>query len=395
MTRDADAPTKLSPVPAAPDGAGGRLAVRVLTSMEALEAAGPAWQALEARAAPSTLFQSHAQTMIWARNYLVADDAALHIAMVYAGDTLHLILPLCLTSSLGIRIARVTGYPIAQYSDAVSDGQLDDAACFAAILKSLHTAKVDELSLEGIREGSTLHRFAISRSLAPASPRAAPFVDLTRFADHDSFVRERSKGFGKKMRARRRQLEQQGELRFEILEGGKPARQAMADAVNLKREWLIQRGAMSTAFIDPVSNACLLDLAENAPGAVVILMLLNGTTAAIRLGFEHRGTFFSYLSAYEETLAQYSPGKLLMDFTLSSVRDRGTGTVDMFPPSSENKSVWCDRDVAVADYIMPLTVKGWVHAGLYRQKLRPLLRSAYYRLPNSLRSLVARKVLSA
>ncbi|MEO8685045.1 MAG: GNAT family N-acetyltransferase [Devosia sp.] len=371
----------------------GHLRIQVLSDLAALEAVGAAWHALEARAAPAALFQSHAQTVIWARNYLAGADATLHVVLAYDGPDLSLILPLYVTTSLGVRIARVAGYPIAQYADALTDGMIDDGTCFAVMLEALRAARIDTLSLDGVRADSILHRFAAAQALAPGNIRVAPWVDLRDFSDHDSFVRERSKGLGKKTRARRRQLETTGEVRFEILTGGKPARDAMAGAIHLKREWLIQRGAMSTAFIDPMSNACLLDLAEQAPGALVFQLLVNGATAAIRLGFEHRGTFFSYLSAYEETLAQYSPGKLLMDFTLASVRSRGVGLVDMFPPASESKSIWCDREVAVADYVMPLTLKGRVHAGLYQQKLRPLLRWSYYRLPDAMRRAFARRLL--
>ncbi|WP_375450838.1 GNAT family N-acetyltransferase [uncultured Devosia sp.] len=381
----------LAPAPAT-RGAAGPLRALVLADMAALDAAGPAWRALESRAAAQCLFQSHAHTMIWARNYLVGSGTALHVVMLYDGDDLGLVLPLCITTTMGVRIARVTGYPIAQYADALADRPAD-ASCFAAIVQSLRDARVDAVALDGIRADSTLHRLVAARGLKPGNARVAPFVDLARFPDHDSFVRERSRGLGKKLRARRRQLEGNGELRFDILSGGLPARQALAGGLHLKREWLIQRGAMSTTFLDPAANACLLDLAEHVPGALVFQLRLNGATAAIRLGFEHRGTFFSYLSAYEESLAQYSPGKLLMNLTLASVRTRGGAMVDLFPPASENKAIWCDRDIAVADYVLALTLKGRVHAVLFQQKLRPLLRWGYYRLPDAVRQTFARRLL--
>ena len=81
-----------------------------------------------------------------------------------------------------------------------------------------------------------------------------------------------------------------GNVAFELLAGGPEARQAIADAFSLKRRWMIQRGAVSTAFLDPATRDCLLDLAEDSAGsgAVVMRLMVNGEPAAIRFGFEYQ-----------------------------------------------------------------------------------------------------------
>lgn len=366
--------------------------VEFVRDLEGLVAMGPEWRALEDRAAG--VFQSHDQTVIWARNYVTAgSDRHLLIALVRVEGLLRLIVPLYVETQLGTRMARITGRPIAQYSDVLASSDADAQRYLPLVVDALRSENVDVLNLDSVREHTPLHRLALDRHAGSGNKRVAPFAELDRFADHTSFVRSRSKGFGKKMRARRRQLEETGEVRLEMIEGGPAARKAMGEAVNLKREWLSHRGAMSSAFLDPLSHGCLLDLAENAPGAMVLMMLLNGTIVAIRLGFSYHGTFFSYLSAYDEKLAPYSPGQLLMDYTLSVLRGRNVGHLDMLPPGSDNKAIWCADAVAVADYVLPLSWRGHLHAILYTGGRRAL-RGAYYGLPAWLRRGLADRLLA-
>lgn len=360
--------------------------------LDGLLAIAAEWRALEDQAA--AVFQSYDHTLIWARSYLTAESGAhLLVALVRVDGLLRLIVPLYVESHLGTRIARITGRPIAQYSDVLALSDADAVLHLPQVIEALRAEGVDTLNLDGVRVNSPLHKLAQGWQAAPRNERIAPYADLDRFADHASFVRSRSKTFTKKMRARRRQLEEVGEVRLEVVEGGAAARKAMGEAVNLKREWLSHRGAMSSAFLDPLSHGCLLDLAENAPGAMVLMMLLNGTIVAIRLGFSYHGTFFSYLSAYDEKLAPYSPGQLLMDFTLSVLRRRNVSRIDLLPPGSDNKAIWCEEAVPVADYTLPLSWRGRLHAALYN-RIRGTLRGAYYALPAWLRRSLAERLLA-
>ena len=122
-------------------------------------------------------------------------------------------------------------------------------------------------------------------------------------------------------------------------------------------------------------------------------LLVDGQPAAIRFGFQYRGRYFAYLSAYDPAFAQYAPGKLLMDFCLRSMRERGVTRVDMLPPAGEHKEAWCDTAVSVADYAIPLTAKGRLYSLLVQEKLRPALDWTWHHLPSPLRALVARHLL--
>lgn len=366
--------------------------VRLVTDLLELAALGKQWEALQAQSPATTVFQSHAQTVIWAQNF-VQDGAELRVVTVYRGTHLVLILPLFVTRSMGIRMARVTGQPVAQYSDAIATPDLDVEPAFAAAFAALRAARIDVLALDRLRDDALLHRATAHLRRTAHAHREAPFADLTVAPDHASFVRGRSKNLLHNLRNRRKQADRAHQVTFEMLEGGADARAAMADAIDFKREWLVERGAMSTAFMDPTTNRCLLDLAERSSGALVARLLLDGEPAAIRFGFAHQGTYFAYMSAYNQKFSQFSPGKLLMDYCVAQIRDRGVTTLDMLPPAGEHKAVWCDQAVGVADYVISLTLAGLVHASVVRDRILPAMRWTWHHLPAAIRGPLARHFL--
>ena len=381
------------------DTAGGRepaLSVAVISDVEALEDAAAEWVALERLADSSALFQTHAQITIWARSFLAgtAGGRRLHIALVREAGAIRLIVPVTVTTTAGIRVGRIAGCPIAQYSELLGAPEADLPACFSMALKALRRTGLDLLQLDGVREGSALWRAIAPFHLAPIDPRVAPFADLSHSPDHDAFVRKRSKNLLHGLRNRRKQIERTGALRFDLLEGGQEARAALAEAIQLKREWLVQRGAISTAFLEPITTGCLLELAQSCPGALVMRMLIDEQPAAIRFGFEHAGTYFAYMSAYDTRLAQYAPGKLLLDFCFASIRARGGTRVDMLPPAGEHKAVWCDGEIAVADYTLPLSMRGLAYARIVQERLRPALSWTWHHLPAPLRTFLAARFLT-
>jgi CelD/BcsL family acetyltransferase involved in cellulose biosynthesis len=228
----------------------------------------------------------------------------------------------------------------------------------------------------------------------PTSPEVAPFAELSQFSDYPSYLNSLSHKFRQGLRNRKRRLEKSGDVRFEMIAGGDAARAALADAIDLKRKWLVQRGAMSTAFVDTETKACLLDLAADpATGAVVARLTIDGVPAAIRFGFEYRTTHFTYMGAFNDEFANLSPGRLLLEFVLSGFKERGLTRLDMLPPGAHDKAEWCSAAVGVADYTLPLTHAGRLYAELYQERIRPRLRWTWQHMPASLRSLIAALLL--
>jgi CelD/BcsL family acetyltransferase involved in cellulose biosynthesis len=360
--------------------------VSIGTTPEAIAALEPEWRALELLSGGKSIFQSHAHIAAWAQHYATGRNAVeLRIIVVREGGRAVLILPLACGRSPLVKVAGLAGDPIGQYGDVLADSMADGAGAFAVALDAARDAGIDLISLRRVRDDSALLEIGASRLSAVGGRSAGPTGDLTAFADYPSYLKSRSKNMRKGLRNRHHHLEKAGEVAFHLFEGGPEARDALADAFNLKRKWLIQRGAVSTAFLDARMVSCLLDMAGRQ-GAVATLLTVNGSPAAIRFGFEYGNTYFAYLSAYEPEHANLAPGKMLMDFYLSKFRERGIGRVDMLPPRDRHKTDWCDAEVGVEDHVIALSQRGRFYGDVYQKRIRPYLGRSWRRLPDAVRS---------
>jgi CelD/BcsL family acetyltransferase involved in cellulose biosynthesis len=370
--------------------------VFVASNATELDAVESDWRALEGLSPASTVFQSFAHIRIWARHFLGEKRGSrLHVAVVRERGRPVLILPLAISGAPHLRIARIAGDPIAQYAEVLLDPAREVRPAFAAALSSVKRAGVDAIMFRHVRDDSPLLNIASDYLRPPAALTEAPFADLSTFGDFPTYLKSLSKKVRQGLRNRRNHLEKAGQFEFQILRGGSQAREAIAEAIDLKRKWLVQRGSMSSAFVDAATRGCLLDLAENAEScAVVMRLMVGGEAAAIRFGFEYGGTHFAYMSAYDSRFADLSPGKLLMEYCISGFRERGLERIDVLPPAGTHKKDWCRNAIRVADYALPLTTAGRLYAEVYQEKVRPALKRAFEHLPTPLRSLLAALLVS-
>ena len=381
--------------PARADVAAGteRLTVEVISDLAGLEAAADDWHALEATTGPNAVFQSFSHTLIWARHFLEGGfSRKLHIVVVREDGEARLILPLGVLKYPALKLGKIAGDPVAQYSEVLADPDANLAACFKAALASLRKDGIDLLEFDGVRDDSLLRLAAAGRMGPRLNERTAPFADLTAAPDHDRFVRGLGKNLGRSLRQRRNQADKAGSVNFEVIEGGTAAGAALTQAMEMKRDWLADRGSISGAFVSDITKKVLAELAAHSPNALVLLMMFEGETAALRLGFEYLGTYFAYLTVYSAKLAKFSPGKLLLDFTFMTERSRGATIVDMLPPDSEHKRPWCNKEVGVADYALALSVKGAFYT-FAQQHFEATARWVWNHLPSNMRSAVATRLL--
>ena len=57
---------------------------------------------------------------------------------------------------------------------------------------------------------------------------------------------------------------------------------------------------------------------------------------------------------------------------------------DLLLPHDAYKYSWSSAHMGAADYYLPLSSRGSLYGMLYLERLRPLLRHAYYRMPQGL-----------
>ncbi|SEQ35146.1 Acetyltransferase involved in cellulose biosynthesis, CelD/BcsL family [Faunimonas pinastri] len=366
--------------------------VAVATSAAELKALRPEWLALEEKAVAPLPFQSFGQISTWLRHQ--PESLRLRVVVVRENGRAALILPLALRSRIGLAVARMAGEPVAQYADVLLDPEIASEDTFRAALGAARAGGLDAIEFTRVRADSHLARFAALLG-TPEHLRVAPYADVGAFGSYDGFLQTLSKNTRKSLRNRRNNLDRQEGVAFAIIEGGAEARAALAACMALKREWLQSRGAISSAFRDPLTSEILLDLAEDHrnSGSVVLTMHVAGRLTAIYLGFEYRGTFFTYMSAYDPDFSDLSPGRMLLDHYLATFPERNMRRLDLLPPDDGYKREWCSAAEEVADYTLALSPAGRLYRDVYRNRVRPVMRQTWARLPESVRGRIVARLL--
>ena len=352
------------------------------------------WHRLAELQAGAVLFQTPELLDCWARHFATDRSTTLETIVVRKDDG-HpvLIWPLLVERNAVLRIARGAGSPVGQYDDILLDPDCDPAAAYRAATEALmRAARPDVIVLERVRADGALHA-AIGDAAPLGAGEAAPYSDVSKGAAElmaslkGRVVRQQKK--------RVRRFEQEGEVGFEVADAPADAVRWLDEAIELKRGWLRSTGRFSRAFLKYETTDCLAELArslsgpEASPRMLVSRLTLDGQTAAVEMGFCHRGVYHLYLGAFAEPLAKFGPGNILTEKLLGWCAAHGVRRYDMLAPRSRNKAEWQSGEVAVLDFALPTTLRGRLYVSLVLRRLFPAMRRGFYALPAPVRSTVA------
>lgn len=369
------------------------LAAEVLQGAEAYEALLPEWKRLAELQPGTSLFQTPSLLSTWAQHFACGRAARLTtVVLRHAGQPV-LIWPLFIERRALVRIARGAGVPISQYDEILVDPAFDKKAAFAAALDALRdTVRPDLVLLEGVRADSALR--AALRDVSPIGcGDAAPNIDLSQGLAVALAMRKPYAA--KQQRKRMKRFIKAGKSTVAIANDPAEAEAWLVEALTLKRNWLRSTGRLSRAFVKAETGNCLAGLARAlshpsaSPRMVVAKLSLDGRTAAIEVGFVHRGAFQLYLRAFAPEFASLGPGNVLTERMLEWCAENRIEIYDMLAPRSRNKAEWQSGEVGVEDFALPMTWRGRLYAATVPTLLAPTLRDAFYALPERLRSVIA------
>ncbi len=351
------------------------------------------WMRLAEVQPGAILFQTPDLLAAWSHHFVDGPGTFAATVVVSRSGRPVLIWPLFVEQRSFIRIARGAGAPIGQYDDALLDPACDARELMAIATEALRRAtRPDLVLLERVRADSTLR--AMLGDLPPlAWPEAAPYSDTS--GGTAALMASLKSRVARQQRKRVRQLEETGRVGFAVAHNADEARRWLREAISLKRDWLRSTGRLSRAFMRPQTGDCLADLASAlaapnaAPRIIVSRLSLDERTAAIEMGFTHRGAYHLYLGAFAPELGKFGPGNILTERVLDWCAANGIARYDMLAPRSRNKSEWQSGEVLVADYAIPTTLAGRAYVSAYLQRLEPALRSGFYALPAPVRSAIA------
>lgn len=376
------------------------LTTEVLEGPAAYRALRRDWLALMERMDRPAIFQSPDFLAIWADSFARSEAAGrLRTIVVRRADTPVLIWPLVVGSRRPVRVAWGAGAPVGQYDDVVLDPDCDsETALETAYEALLGAADIDLLRFDRVRGDSPLQPFLASRGLTIGETDLAPYADLPA-AGFDAFMTGVKPRVQRHQRRRARQLAEIGEPRFTVADGPETVAAWLDETISLKRQWLVETGRLSGAFMERRTTECLMAMAHGlcapeSPTRILIARFkVGGQTAAISAGFLGGSTYHLYIGAFHPDFARFGAGNFLTERTIAWCCENSVRRYDMLAPQARSKSDWQTGEVPVHDFAVPLTASGRRYAETVERRLKPGIRAAFYALPQTVRSAVAARTL--
>ena len=168
-------------------------------------------------------------------------------------------------------------------------------------------------------------------------------------ATWDELEGQLSRGFRANLRRRRRALAALGEVRAERCSNSVELVEA---GIELElRGWKGRAGTAMAQDVDICGFYIELARVLGAQGQLAVWALyLDERLIAFQFGLEHRGSYALLKPAYDETLARYSPGQLLMAEVLRDAIARGLGRFEFLGEDMPWKQDW-NPDTGAQDWL--------------------------------------------
>jgi CelD/BcsL family acetyltransferase involved in cellulose biosynthesis len=251
--------------------------------------------------------------------------------------------------------AAIYGVPVRQLSATANPHSCrfdmiarEPAAAAAAFVAWLHADRTwDVLRLTDVPDGGAawaLLAEAHARGLPTGTWESlrSPYVPLP--ATWELFQARLQAKFKANCRRRRRKLEEKGKVELERVDGGFSLDAVLEDGFSLEESgW---KGGRGTAIAqDPATREFYTELARDAATAgrlALYFLRLDGRPVAFQYGLTRGGRYFLLKPAYDETLAECSPGQLLTEDVMADCIAHELVEFDFLGPDMPWKRDWAD-----------------------------------------------------
>lgn len=357
------------------------------------------WSALFDRAGQSTqIFQTFNWCWHWANHYLDADGdggakSELSIIVARRGGRVVMIWPLVRQRTHGLTQILWMGDPVSQYGDVIIDDIADaDDILHAGWNFLLAHSKGAVLRLRRVRSDAAIAPLLRDIGATVTDRQIAPFTDLTSAANFAEYELRYSPRSRRNRRRLARRLAEQGSVSFVRYKGGVAARELAIKGLDLKAEWLKERGLVSAAIADERMTRMFADVAEGktkSGDCIVSALLVNDEPAAVEINFLCKGRLALHVIVYSLQFEKSGVGVLLLEQGLKNCYDDGIDVYDMLAPGDGYKLDWCDQQTEVLDWVKPLSFAGAAYTHVYLGFVRRRLKSALKNMPQPLRKAIS------
>ncbi|MCA1780338.1 MAG: GNAT family N-acetyltransferase [Xanthomonadaceae bacterium] len=318
------------------------LRVEVIASPAAFSDLKLEWNALVSRT-DDQVFYRHEFIETWLRHFAtgkwrilvlrdIADRLVAALPLLYGWTRLH---------GLPLRQLRGAANPHSGRFDLIADQPEHASAAFLDYLAGQSDWDVlilTELPHQGCSKA--LERVAGDRGFPTGRWRAMQSPGCVLPATGSELEGQLSSHFRANLRRRRRKLEGLGEVRAERCSDSAERVEA---GIELERQgW---KGRAGTAIAQDVATCGFYtDLARSfgAQGKLALWALyLDERLIAFQFGLEHQGSYALLKPAYDESLARYSPGQLLMAEVLRDAISRRLNRFEFLGEDMPWKRDWC------------------------------------------------------
>ncbi len=379
---------------AAPEASAGRQAeldFAVIDTIAGFEAIAPEWNTLVSEhGRPHHVFQQHAWLKHWADHFFDASRQQLAILTGRRDGRLVMIWPLVREKVLGFQIARWMGAPVSQYKDIIADDAATSVSDYKAALAFLRRdVGCDVLFANNIRADASIAPALADAGARKVRTNAAAVLDLSGI-DTFAQLEERWGGLQRRKRKRRRKLlAGYGAPRFEVIAPGEKAETAVAAALCMKRAWLERHAIVSNAYSQPAFEDFWRSIAASGDkdvGLRTAVLSVDEAPVAVEVGLTFKGVHFAHIGAFDSDLDRCSPGLTQMEDMIALCVDEGLEAYDLLPPQADYKARVSDREVAVADYVLPLSMGGRLCDAMRVTDSEQIAKAAVSRMPTAARA---------
>ncbi|PPD45403.1 MAG: hypothetical protein CTY15_04870 [Methylocystis sp.] len=331
-------------------------------TIEAVDALGAEWAALEAATPEATGFQSFQWCRIWLDS--AGENVRPRVLCIREDARLVMLLPLQIERRFGVSIARWLGEPMTQYGDALAlPGEGRAAWRAAAFAEMARWKDVDLVALTRLRADAVL-----ADGPCDGEEVCAPYIAL------DAGKRRRHKS----VERRAKRLEAQGPLSLEEAQSPAERERLAGHALTLKRDWLRSKGIYSAGLSSPTSTR-FITAAARAGVLQVNVLRVGETVAACDLGIVGGGAYRTFLGSFDARFAEGSPGQCLTGRVIERCAQEGLRAYDFLLPADAYKLEWATGQTSIRARFVPLSSKGRL-AAFALARLRPLAKRALHAL---------------
>lgn len=366
----------------------------VVRTREELDAIASRWQGLERFVDGTILFQS----LGWARAIYDFEAARGNtafdpiIATIEDGQRLVGILPLERVRTGARTLLVPLGHAFVQISDVLLHADIDPRLAVARLLRSaIAQAPADGVSLLKVREGSPLARGMPKTHIRTGEEQGAPYVALDAFPDFASYFSTIRTKTRKNMRNARNRLEREGPVEHRIVTQPSEQLALIERTLGGRADRLKEQGLTSRAFRDGgFVSFCKGIVARGDMNILAFSLQHQGRPLAEQWGFVHGGRYYAFVASRDFSHSDESPGKLHLSEIIQACSTRGLRGCDLGVPVMPYKLTFATQTIALHDYALPITPRGWMVMHGWDVLLRPGLKRFVLRMPPGLRARLMR-----